>query len=209
MEKSSNFENPGRKLVAMSLFILVVAIRSDSSRILVARMGKSTETLVKDSQRGDSAAFTELILRYERAAWLVAWEVLRDYHLASDATQNAFIEAYKHLSQLRESSTFGSWLMHIVRREAIRISNRFDRAVTRDLTEERAENRTVDSEDESLFLAICELPEHEQLVVVLRYLNGLTLAEIAQDCGRPMGTVTKQLSRAIQRLRTILEAKTI
>lgn len=172
-------------------------------------MVKSTETLVKDSQCGDSAAFTELILRYERAAWLVAWKVLRDHHLSSDATQNAFIEAYKHLSKLRVPGTFGSWLMRIVRREAIRISNRTDQAVPLDITAELAENRTVDNADETLLLAICELPEHEQLVVVLRYLNGLTLAEISRDCGRPMGTVTKQLSRAIQRLRSILEAKVL
>jgi RNA polymerase sigma-70 factor (ECF subfamily) len=172
-------------------------------------MVKSTETLVKESQRGDAAAFTELILRYERAAWLIAWKVLRDHHLSSDATQNAFIEAYKHLSQLRTPATFGSWLMRIVHREAIRISKRFDRAISLDPLPELEENRQGCRIDESLFLAICELPEHEQLVVVLRYFNGLSAADIARDCGRPIGTVTKQLSRAIQRLRTILEANVL
>ncbi|MFO1065884.1 MAG: sigma-70 family RNA polymerase sigma factor [Pirellulales bacterium] len=172
-------------------------------------MVKSTETLVKDSQRGDSAAFTDLILRYERAAWLTAWKVLRDHHLASDAVQNAFIAAYKYLPQLRAPSTFGSWLMRIVHREAIRLSKQRDRAVSLDPIPELEENRRLSTDDETLFLAICELPEHEQLVVVLRYFNGLPLADIARDSGRPIGTVTKQLSRAIQRLRTILEAKVL
>ncbi len=99
--------------------------------------------------------------------------------------------------------------MRIVRREAIRISKRTDREVSLDPTTELAVNWTFGSDNEALLLAICELPEHEQLVVVLRYFNGLTVAEIARDCGRPIGTVTKQLSRAIQRLRTILEAKVL
>lgn len=172
-------------------------------------MVNSTETLVKDSQRGDSAAFTELILRYERAAWLVAWKVLRDHHLSFDATQNAFIEAFKHLPQLRAPGTFGSWLMRIVRREAIRLSMRTDRAVSLDPIPELEENRTVCTDDETLLLAICDLPEHEQLVVVLRYFNDMSVADIARDCGRPIGTVTKQLSRAIQRLRSILEVKVL
>lgn len=176
-------------------------------RVLDKRMVKSTETLVNESRRGDSGAFTELILRYERAAWLVAWKVLRDYHLASDATQNAFIEAYEHLSQLRKPATFGSWLMRIVHREALQLTKRAARTVSLEPLSELKEYRTAGSDDDFLFLAICELPEHEQLVVVLRYFGGLSLADIARDSGKPIGTVSKQLSRAIRRLKTILKER--
>jgi RNA polymerase sigma-70 factor (ECF subfamily) len=48
---------------------------------------------------------------------------------------------------------------------------------------------------------VARLPEHERLVVVLRYLNGHSVAEVAAALGRPVGTVTKQLSRAIERLK--------
>ena len=48
---------------------------------------------------------------------------------------------------------------------------------------------------------IARLPEHERLVAVMRYVDGRTMREIAEATGRPEGTITKQLSRAIERLR--------
>ena len=58
---------------------------------------------------------------------------------------------------------------------------------------------TADSVE--LLEAVAALPEHERLVVALRYLDGRTMVQIAAALGRPVGTVTKQLSRAIERLR--------
>ena len=51
---------------------------------------------------------------------------------------------------------------------------------------------------------IARLPEHERIVTVMRYVDGLSVKEIAEATGRPVGTVTKQLSRAIERLRNWL-----
>ncbi len=168
-------------------------------------MRKSTEEFVNESRDGDSGAFTELVRLYERAAWIVAWRVLRDHHLSSDAIQNAFIEAYTHLPQLKTSSHFGPWLMRIAHREALRISRRVDKSVPLDPVLEIAENQTNDSDSNSLILAIGELPEHERMVVALKYFSGYSVAEIARDNGRPIGTVSKQLSRAVNRLRKIIQ----
>ena len=51
---------------------------------------------------------------------------------------------------------------------------------------------------------IARLPEHERIVTVMRYVDGLSVKEIAELTGRPVGTITKQLSRAIERLRNWL-----
>ena len=52
--------------------------------------------------------------------------------------------------------------------------------------------------------AVAALPEHQRLVVALRYFDGHSVAEVAALAGRPVGTVTKQLSRALERLKLIL-----
>lgn len=169
----------------------------------------ATEVLTRAAKSGDSGAFTELVRRYERAAWVVAWKVLQDHHAALDATQNAFVEAYCKLAQLRDPSQFGVWLMRIAHREALRLARRPVREVPMDSVGEVTEPAAsfVESDHDALVSAVAGLPEHERLVVVLRYFNGHSMDEVAQLTGRPLGTVTKQLSRAIARLRTVYKVE--
>ena len=170
---------------------------------------RSTEELVCASQRGDSDSFNELVRRYERAAWTTAWKVLRDHHGALDATQNAFVEAYCKLSQLRVPSQFGIWLMRITHREALRLAMRSPPAIALDQTTDvaiTAINGTT-ADYESLMNAVASLPEHERLVVVLRYFNGHSIEEVSRLTGRPIGTVSKQLSRAMIRLKSLVHVE--
>jgi RNA polymerase sigma-70 factor, ECF subfamily len=167
---------------------------------------RTNDELIAAILGGEQAAFAELLRRYERAAWATAWKVLRDFHAAQDATQNAFVEAYRRLGQLRSPDLFGVWLLRITRREALRLARRGSRAHPLGLSGdvpacEPGERLTPESAE--LVLAIARLPEHERLVVALRYLDGLSVAEVARLTGRPVGTVTKQLSRAIERLRSM------
>ncbi len=165
----------------------------------------ATEVLTKAAKGGDSVAFTELVRRYERAAWVVAWKVLREHHATLDATQNTFVEAYCKLSQLRDPAQFGVWLMRIAHREALRMARRNVRVLPMDSAGEMAGPvaNEADLDRDALVTAVAGLPEHERLVVVLRYFNGHSMEEVAQLTGRPVGTVTKQLSRAIARLRIV------
>lgn len=157
----------------------------------------------------DRDAFTQLILRYERLVWTVAWRELGDYHATEDVTQETFLIAHGRLSQLRDPDSIGFWLSRIARREATRL-----RKLKRDakpideieLADERP-SRPVPLMDEGLLNEVARLPEHERIVTVLRFLSGHSVAEVASLTGRPVGTVTKQLSRAIGRLRIKLESK--
>jgi RNA polymerase sigma-70 factor, ECF subfamily len=156
--------------------------------------------------RGDRAAFAALLRRYERAAWVTAWKVLRDYHAAQDATQDAFVEAYRRLAQLRNPDQFGMWLLRITHREALRIARRRGKARPLDAAGDPAARDGADRltpESGELLRMLGRLPEHERLIVALRYLDGLPVAEVARLSGRPVGTVTKQLSRAVERLRSL------
>ncbi|MGA2059923.1 MAG: sigma-70 family RNA polymerase sigma factor [Thermoguttaceae bacterium] len=166
----------------------------------------STEELVKAAQAGGTAAFAELIRRYERAAIVTAYSVLGDFHWAQDAAQEAFVIAYQKLGGLRDAASFGPWLLRIARHRAVRLK-RGRKAETADI--DCIESTAIQPGEwmqpyNEVVQQIARLPEHERIVTVMRYMNGLSVNEIAEATGRPMGTITKQLSRAIERLRNWL-----
>jgi RNA polymerase sigma-70 factor (ECF subfamily) len=161
---------------------------------------------------GDREAFAALVARHERAVWATAWRVLRDDHAAADAGQEAFLQAFRRLGDLRQPEHFGIWLLRIARRESIRLARRRAREPSRSLDEagtdvplgpdrDNGPVTRLSADAEDLLAAVAGLPEHERLVVVLHYLDGRSVAEVAEVLGRPAGTVTKQLSRAIARLK--------
>jgi RNA polymerase sigma-70 factor (ECF subfamily) len=165
--------------------------------------------IVRAVIRGDREAFATLVARHERAVWATAWRILRDDHAAADAGQEAFLRAFDRLGDLRRPERFGVWLLRIARREAIRLARRRAHDPGRPLDEAGPDppagrdgpSTRLPAGAEELLSAVARLPEHERLVVVLHYLDGRPVAEVAAALGRPVGTVTKQLSRAIERLR--------
>ncbi len=163
----------------------------------------STKDLVEAARLGETSAFAELVHRYERAAIITAKSVLGDFHLSQDVTQEAFVAAYQMLNRLHDGAAFGPWLLKIVRRRALHVQH--DRRADQSTAEcdDPAANEMPDWLEpyEEVVQQIARLPEHERVVTVLRYVDGRTINEIANAIGRPVGTITKQLSRAIERLR--------
>src|SRR5271154_804284 len=80
------------------------------------------DALVAASLAGERSAFGTLVRRYERSARAVCWSLLRDHHLACDAAQDAFVEAYRGLRGLKDRRAFGGWVMTIARNRALRIA---------------------------------------------------------------------------------------
>lgn len=70
--------------------------------------------LVRDAQSGDPEAFAELVRRYQRRAVSLAYRLLGNIEDAGDVSQEAFIRAYRHLSQLDDPSRFGAWFLRVV-----------------------------------------------------------------------------------------------
>jgi RNA polymerase sigma factor (sigma-70 family) len=157
---------------------------------------------------GDKQAFGVLVKRYERPVRAVALDVLGDYHLATDASQDAFVTAYENLPRLRKPVAFGPWLMKITRRCALDFVRRMQKEAPREPAVAASivnPNGQLDEEKQLLLTAVMKLPESERQVIMLRYFSGHSVKEVADILGRSVGTVTKQLSRAHKRLRNILE----
>ena len=165
----------------------------------------STEELVNAAKAGERAAFAELVCRYEGTVLVTAWSVVGDFHAAQDVAQDAFVIAFKKLAQLRDGRTFGPWLLSIVRREGVRAKRKqVSRSEVACPCDTIAVYEDWWNEFQDILPALENLPEHERLVVSLRFIDGLSVREIADATRRPTGTVTKQLSRAIKRLRSFI-----
>jgi len=163
-------------------------------------MGPSDAELARRAASGDLASFEQLIIRYERSVRSIARAFLADSHACDDVTQEAFVAAFRGLGALREPECFGPWLMQIARRTATRVKEKEGRQPIPGLLEEPI-GRELETPPHDLLMLIERLPEQERLVISMRYFDGHSSQEIADATGIPIGTVTKQLSRAYDRLR--------
>ncbi len=170
---------------------------------------ESDKQLVNRIVHADNEAAQILIERYQSAALATAYGVLRDYHLAQDVTQEAFLVAFNNIKALKEGSRFGGWLLAIVRREAIRKAKARVRRAAIESSLATNETNSVsekwNSLDTELMACLSQLPDHERAIVTLKYFEGLSIEEIVTVTGLSTGTVTKQLSRAYARLRKLIK----
>ena len=162
----------------------------------------SDARLVGKVLAGETGAYGELVARYENTARVVALRWLHHHHAAEDAVQQAFLAAFEGLTSLRNSERFGSWLLRIVEREAQNQLRRTGRTEvdSRQVAEIPSQEPDSTATLEWVVHLLNQLPEHERIVMSLHYLDGYSTPEISRMTGRPVGTITKQLSRAMQRL---------
>lgn len=123
---------------------------------------------------------------------------------AEDLAQETFVRAWQGLSRLEDDRSFGSWLLSIagfVCSEWVRRKRTRDEHAERLAHEARATVAPRSAPDVALAEAIASLPPEVQHLLALRHDRGMTCEEIARELGKPLGTVTKTLSRAYAELR--------
>lgn len=189
---------------------------SEGSRCVL----NAEEDLIAKSRNGDIAAFEELISRYERKIYTVAYRFMGNHDDASDVAQEALIRAYHAIKTFRGDSSFYTWLYHIVAniaRDELRKRNRnqttsLDAPVLNDegdMFRQLADHvmtpdRVYEEKEFQQYLQslIDALPVEYRLVLVMREIQGFAYEEIAAHLHCSLGTVKSRLSRARQILRT-------
>jgi RNA polymerase sigma factor (sigma-70 family) len=175
---------------------------------------KEFSHLVEAAQAGDSEAYAALVQRFQGMAYAIVSRYVMDHHLAQDVVQDAIIEAFVHLPQLKEPLAFPRWFRQIVFRQCTRLlrqptlpSSSLEAASPELLAERDTEELVLQTEREaSVRSALASLPQHEQLVAALFYGCGYSYTEVSTLLKIPISTVKKRLYSARQKLRMQLEA---
>ncbi len=168
------------------------------------------------AQRGDAHAFEELVRPHWEVMFRVAVLMTRDASEAEDVAQEALVKSWRALTRFRAGEPVRPWLLTIVanearnrRRSAGRRSQLVLRAAREAVSGDAApspETMLLAAEDRSQLLARLEaLPEQARLVLVCRYLLGLSEEETAAAVGVRRGTVKSRTARALERLRESYE----
>jgi RNA polymerase sigma-70 factor (ECF subfamily) len=178
------------------------------------------QALVAAARRGDTQAFNNLILTYQTLAYNVAYRTLHDPDAAADATQQAFISAFRALPGFRGGS-FKAWLLRIVTNacyDQLRTAKRRPASSLDDMLVDPDHSVMLTDEGESpedyalrqdlgrvIQNGLDELPPEQRLAVILYDIQGFSYQEIAQATGVSLGTVKSRLSRGRARLRDYLQ----
>ncbi len=192
--------------------------RPSSSSEWVDGMGRSDEELVEACQAGESSAFDVLVVRWEDKIRGAAYRLLDSEEEARDATQEAFLKAYRGLPAFKQEARFSSWLYQIaINLCRDRLRRRKGRTMVSLEALEEVGPVIAGREPGALDLvqqldlrravrrAIGELSEEQREVVILKEYQGLTFLEIAQALDLPISTVKTRLYRGLGQLRLRLE----
>ena len=168
-------------------------------------------TLVEAARSGDEEAFASLARGSADRLYAVAHRILRDVDRAEDAVQQTLVAAWRELPGLREVERFDAWLHRILVHACYAEARRTQRwtANVRALPVDgpAAPDTTLDViVRDTLDRGFRRLPPEQRAVFVFHHYLGLTLGEIAETLGVPLGTVKSRLHYATSSLRAALEA---
>lgn len=167
--------------------------------------------LVERAQRGDQDAFAILAKDSVDRCYAIAYRILRDMHLAQDATQTALLGAWRDLPKLRDPERFDAWLYRLVVRAAYEEATRDRRSGVRvglipiDGSGIPDASTAIVDRDE-LERGFRRLTPELRAVLVLHHYLGYPLTEIATTLDIPVGTARSRLHYATRQLRAAIDA---
>ena len=161
---------------------------------------------------GETALFEIIMRRYNQRIYRTVRAIVRDEHEAEDVMQQAYVNAYSHLHQFAERSSFATWLTRIainealarVRPRALRLADDIDQTLMTEIESNapNPEQQAVATElKNAVENEIASLPEGYRSVLMLREVEGLSTAETAEILGVNDDVVKQRLHRARTMLR--------
>lgn len=170
-------------------------------------------TLIRHAANGDEASWEPLMLAHQQAVFRFAYLLLGDPDEAEDIAQETFLRAWNHLDRFDSSRPLRPWLLSIASNLASnrrRSAGRYLAALTRAFRDEpggaEVEERSAERiQADALWQAVKNLDLADQQIIYLRYFLELPVEETAQVLGVAQGTVKSRLSRALEKLRKVIQ----
>ncbi|HYM80784.1 MAG TPA: sigma-70 family RNA polymerase sigma factor [Candidatus Limnocylindria bacterium] len=189
----------------------------------IAYKEEKDEELVRQAQAGDSRAFDELMIRYRDKVYRLTYKILRHEEDAAETLQDAFLSAYRGLKNFKAESTFSTWLYRVATNAALmkyrkRREGHVSLEQSQSNTGEESEplaipdwstqplNELLDTETREIMEdGIQRLPEELRTVFLLRDVEELSNAEVAEVLELSVAAVKSRLHRARIQLRNWLD----
>jgi RNA polymerase sigma-70 factor, ECF subfamily len=184
---------------------------------------ESERLLIERCKQGERQAFDELVRKYEKRVYNLAYRLSGSYDDANDISVDAFVRVFQAIKMFRGDANFSTWLFRIVtnvyldRRKRTRNKQHLsleevidveESTVTRQVEDPGPTPGAVVEQKERAQLiqsAIVSLPTDQRTMIVLYHTEGFSYEEIASVLELPIGTVKSRLNRARLKLREKLE----
>jgi RNA polymerase sigma-70 factor (ECF subfamily) len=163
--------------------------------------------LVRKAQKGNDKAFLALFQEYEQDIYRIAFVYVKNQSDALDVVQETAYRSFKSINRLKEPKYFKTWLLRIAvncsldllrkQKKVVQLKPELEGFLSGDINEDIDLEVTVRG-------LIEDLNEKEKGVVILRFYEGLTLKEVSETLGIPLGTAKTTLYRALEKLRNNL-----
>ena len=181
--------------------------------------------LVQSMKQGDERAFTEMVDKYKKKAFAIAYRFTNNVEDAKDLSQEAFVKVYRCIGSFRGESSFLTWFYRILTNLCIDFKRRRSIIIPFSQFRKKAEGNESNTEErmledkggiapgkallakelnEKLTQAIEFLSAKQKIVFVLRNFEGLALKEIAKIMNCAEGSVKSHLARAVKKLQDII-----
>ena len=170
--------------------------------------------LIKLVKKGDKKAYNTLVLKYQDRLVFSVYKFLKDFELAQDIAQEAFIKAYKNIEKFRGDSQFYTWIYRIAintAKNVISTKARASEVYDNDTADQLLSESATTSENPENILqaeqlrseinkALQNLPEDIRVTLSLREFDGLSYEEIAKVLNCPIGTVRSRIHKGREML---------
>ncbi len=169
--------------------------------------------LVARAQEGDIPAFEELVKKYQREIYGLAYRLVLDAEEAKDLAQQAFLQAFVHIRSFRQQAQFRTWLFRIAINQCysyLKSKKKFGEPVDPEefvtVGEESPEEDLVTKDRrQRLYIALERLPAKQRAVITLKLEQGLSYEEIARVLGGTTGAARVNYCQALKTLKKYLQ----
>lgn len=169
--------------------------------------------LVQQARQGNQTAYQSLIIHFMHQMFVVAYNMVYDYHQTEDIIQESFVKAWQGLNTLNEPGSFRPWILEITRnvaRDWLKTQDKKGINLPDNMPDEAGKNDRANrfpEKTEYILDKIDKLPDDYQEIMMMKYINDFSYKDMAQKLGMSTSAVGEKLWRIRDILRDKLKNK--